>query len=80
LWERQSMLWRGNLRASRLTNDDFDIIGAGAAGLTVAAGAAQLGAKTLLDEKEKAIHLSRTAALTSSQREWLASGFPTGSS
>ena len=34
---------------------DFDIgiIGAGAAGLTVAAGAAQLGAKTLLVEKEK---------------------------
>jgi pyruvate/2-oxoglutarate dehydrogenase complex dihydrolipoamide dehydrogenase (E3) component len=34
---------------------DFDIgvIGAGAAGLTVAAGAAQLGAKTLLIEKEK---------------------------
>ena len=34
---------------------DFDIgvVGAGAAGLTVAAGAAQLGAKTLLIEKEK---------------------------
>ena len=34
---------------------DFDIgiIGAGAAGLTVAAGAAQLGAKTLLVEKDK---------------------------
>ena len=34
---------------------DFDIaiIGAGAAGLTVASGAAQLGAKTLLIEKEK---------------------------
>jgi pyruvate/2-oxoglutarate dehydrogenase complex dihydrolipoamide dehydrogenase (E3) component len=34
---------------------DFDIgiIGAGAAGLTVPAGAAQLGAKTLLVEKEK---------------------------
>jgi len=34
---------------------DFDIgiIGGGAAGLTVAAGAAQLGAKTLLIEKEK---------------------------
>ncbi|MBI4777248.1 MAG: FAD-dependent oxidoreductase [Deltaproteobacteria bacterium] len=34
---------------------DFDIgiLGAGAAGLTVAAGAAQLGAKTLLVEKEK---------------------------
>jgi pyruvate/2-oxoglutarate dehydrogenase complex dihydrolipoamide dehydrogenase (E3) component len=34
---------------------DFDIgiIGAGAAGLTVAAGAVQLGAKTLLVEKEK---------------------------
>ncbi len=34
---------------------DFDIgiIGGGAAGLTVAAGAAQLGAKTLLVEKEK---------------------------
>ena len=34
---------------------DFDIgfIGAGAAGLTVPAGAAQLGAKTLFVEKEK---------------------------
>jgi len=38
-----------------MTAYDFDmgIIGAGAAGLTVAAGAAQLGAKTLLVEKEK---------------------------
>jgi pyruvate/2-oxoglutarate dehydrogenase complex dihydrolipoamide dehydrogenase (E3) component len=38
-----------------MANYDFDIgiIGAGAAGLTVAAGAAQLGAKTLLVEKEK---------------------------
>ena len=36
---------------------DFDIgiIGGGAAGLTVASGAAQLGAKTLLVEKEKAL-------------------------
>ena len=36
---------------------DFDIgiIGGGAAGLTVAAGAAQLGAKTLLIEKENAL-------------------------
>ncbi len=32
---------------------DIGIIGAGAAGLTVAAGAAQLGAKTLLVEKER---------------------------
>jgi pyruvate/2-oxoglutarate dehydrogenase complex dihydrolipoamide dehydrogenase (E3) component len=32
---------------------DMGIIGGGAAGLTVAAGAAQLGAKTLLVEKEK---------------------------
>lgn len=34
---------------------DFDIgiIGGGAAGLTVAAGSAQLGARTLLIEKEK---------------------------
>ena len=34
---------------------DFDIgiIGGGAAGLTVASGAAQLGARTLLVEKEK---------------------------
>jgi pyruvate/2-oxoglutarate dehydrogenase complex dihydrolipoamide dehydrogenase (E3) component len=32
---------------------DIGIIGGGAAGLTVAAGAAQLGAKTLLIEKEK---------------------------
>ena len=38
-----------------MPNYDFDIgiIGGGAAGLTVAAGAAQLGAKTLLIEKEK---------------------------
>ncbi len=36
-------------------DNDFDlgIIGAGAAGLTIAAGAAQLGARTLLVEKEK---------------------------
>jgi pyruvate/2-oxoglutarate dehydrogenase complex dihydrolipoamide dehydrogenase (E3) component len=34
---------------------DIGILGAGAAGLTVAAGAAQLGAKTLLVEKEKAL-------------------------
>ena len=36
---------------------DFDIgiIGGGAAGLTVASGAAQLGAKTLLVEKEEAL-------------------------
>lgn len=34
---------------------DIGIIGAGAAGLTVASGAAQLGAKTLLIEKEKAL-------------------------
>ena len=32
---------------------DIGIIGGGAAGLTVASGAAQLGAKTLLIEKEK---------------------------
>jgi len=38
-----------------VTKFDYDIgvIGAGAAGLTIAAGAAQLGAKTLLVEKEK---------------------------
>jgi pyruvate/2-oxoglutarate dehydrogenase complex dihydrolipoamide dehydrogenase (E3) component len=38
-----------------MANYDFDmgIIGGGAAGLTVASGAAQLGAKTLLVEKEK---------------------------
>jgi len=37
-----------------MKNYDFDIgiIGGGAAGLTVASGAAQLGAKTLLIEKE----------------------------
>jgi pyruvate/2-oxoglutarate dehydrogenase complex dihydrolipoamide dehydrogenase (E3) component len=36
---------------------DFDIgiLGGGAAGLTVASGAAQFGAKTLLIEKEKAL-------------------------
>ena len=38
-----------------MATDDYDIgiIGGGAAGLTVASGAAQLGAKTLLVEKEK---------------------------
>ncbi len=34
---------------------DIGIIGGGAAGLTVASGAAQLGAKTILIEKEKAL-------------------------
>ncbi len=34
---------------------DIGIIGGGAAGLTVASGAAQLGAKTLLIEKEPAL-------------------------
>jgi pyruvate/2-oxoglutarate dehydrogenase complex dihydrolipoamide dehydrogenase (E3) component len=34
---------------------DLGIIGGGAAGLTVASGAAQLGAKTLLIEKEAAL-------------------------
>jgi len=40
-----------------MTGYDYDIgiIGGGAAGLTVAAGAAQLGAKTLLVEKEKSL-------------------------
>jgi len=40
-----------------MTSYDYDmgIIGGGAAGLTVASGAAQLGAKTLLVEKEKAL-------------------------
>lgn len=40
-----------------MPNYDFDIgvIGAGAAGLTVTAGAAQLGAKTLLVEREKVL-------------------------
>ena len=33
---------------------DLGIIGGGAAGLTVAAGASQLGAKTLLVEREPA--------------------------
>ena len=38
-----------------MPNYDFDIgiLGGGAAGLTIASGAAQLGAKTLLIEKEK---------------------------
>ncbi|MDF1591495.1 MAG: NAD(P)-binding protein [Desulfobacterales bacterium] len=38
-----------------MANYDYDmgIIGGGAGGLTVASGAAQLGAKTLLIEKEK---------------------------
>src|SRR5512136_988404 len=34
---------------------DVGIIGGGAAGLTVASGAAQLGAKTLVIEKEKVL-------------------------
>lgn len=40
-----------------MTTFDFDlgIIGGGAAGLTIAAGAAQLGAKTLLIDKERAL-------------------------
>lgn len=40
-----------------MANHDYDIgiIGGGAAGLTVASGAAQLGAKTLLVEKEQAL-------------------------
>jgi pyruvate/2-oxoglutarate dehydrogenase complex dihydrolipoamide dehydrogenase (E3) component len=40
-----------------MTKHDFDIgiIGGGAAGLTVASGASQFGAKTLLIEKEKAL-------------------------
>jgi pyruvate/2-oxoglutarate dehydrogenase complex dihydrolipoamide dehydrogenase (E3) component len=43
------------MRRKSMPNYDFDIgiLGAGAAGLTVASGAAQLGAKTLLVEKEK---------------------------
>ncbi|MBW2585157.1 MAG: FAD-dependent oxidoreductase, partial [Deltaproteobacteria bacterium] len=38
-----------------MANYDYDIgvIGGGAGGLTVTSGAAQLGAKTLLVEKEK---------------------------
>jgi len=42
-------------RRNTMTAYDYDIgiIGGGAAGLTVASGAAQLGAKTLLVEKEK---------------------------
>lgn len=38
-----------------MTNYDYDIgiIGGGAAGLTVASGAAQLGAKTLLVKKKR---------------------------
>lgn len=40
-----------------MTTYDFDlgVIGGGAAGLTICAGAAQLGAKTLMVEKEKAL-------------------------
>jgi len=37
---------------------DIGVIGGGAAGLTVTSGAAQLGAKTLLVEKEKGSCLS----------------------
>ena len=40
-----------------MANYEFDmgVIGGGAAGLTVTSGAAQLGAKTLLVEKEEAL-------------------------
>ena len=43
-----------------MANYDFDIgvIGGGAGGLTVTAGAAQLGAKTILIEKEKELGLN----------------------
>jgi pyruvate/2-oxoglutarate dehydrogenase complex dihydrolipoamide dehydrogenase (E3) component len=43
------------MRRNTVATHDYDIgiIGGGAAGLTVASGAAQLGAKTLLIEKEK---------------------------
>ena len=34
---------------------DMGVIGGGAAGLTITAGAAQLGAKTILVEKETAL-------------------------
>jgi pyruvate/2-oxoglutarate dehydrogenase complex dihydrolipoamide dehydrogenase (E3) component len=44
-------------RRCKMADYDYDIgiIGGGAAGLTVASGAAQLGAKTLLIEKEEAL-------------------------
>ncbi len=47
----------GGERETRMTSYDYDIgiIGGGAAGLTVASGAARLGAKTLLVEKENAL-------------------------
>jgi pyruvate/2-oxoglutarate dehydrogenase complex dihydrolipoamide dehydrogenase (E3) component len=45
----------GRITGGSMSSYDFDIgiIGGGAAGLTVAAGASQLGARTLLIEKEK---------------------------
>lgn len=51
-------LFRSALKGKRIMPEyDFDIgvIGGGAAGLTVTAGAAQLGARTLLVEKEKVL-------------------------
>jgi pyruvate/2-oxoglutarate dehydrogenase complex dihydrolipoamide dehydrogenase (E3) component len=50
-------LQRKTSRRSSMPDYDYDlgIIGGGAAGLTVAAGAAQLGAKILLVEKEEAL-------------------------
>ena len=46
-----------NLQERNMAGYDYDIgiIGGGAAGLTVASGAAQLGAKALLIEKETAL-------------------------
>src|SRR4030042_6843330 len=43
------------IREVMVANYDFDIgiLGGGASGLTIASGAAQLGAKTLLVEKDK---------------------------
>jgi pyruvate/2-oxoglutarate dehydrogenase complex dihydrolipoamide dehydrogenase (E3) component len=51
---------KGNMNALKETfmaefNYDIGILGGGAAGLTVASGAAQLGAKTILIEKEAAL-------------------------
>jgi pyruvate/2-oxoglutarate dehydrogenase complex dihydrolipoamide dehydrogenase (E3) component len=47
----------GLLQEVRMANYDFDIgiLGRGTAGLAIASGAAQLGAKTLLVEKGKAL-------------------------
>ena len=59
-----------------MANYDFDIgiLGGGSAGLTVAAGATQFGAKTLLIEKER--YSAVTASISDASRARRSSGPP----